>query len=363
MTTSITGIGVYLPETTRSNDFWPPAFHERFGAHGDRTFNDIPSPLDEQAAAIVARDLALEACDPMLGARLRHVADASLSSAQAEAFAALVALRDAGISADNVDLVLSHALVPDRLMPPTATALAHLIGAHQARALAVDSACASALSQLEVAHAFIEAGLARHVLLAQSHLLWRALSPNHPASPGLGDAASALVVSKSSSSASTGPGLTLRATCGQTHGEHALSVTWLRGTDADSDPDWWRAGGDMRMGSRNPEGAKFLMRETVTFGARTIHECALRAGIPVDRIGVLASVQPRGFIPHAIAERLGLPRERAVTSYEEIAHVGACGPIFNLHKARREGRLRAGTVVALYAQGAGFTRAAALLEM
>jgi 3-oxoacyl-[acyl-carrier-protein] synthase-3 len=356
MTSAITGLGVFLPETVRGNDFWPPAFRERFAQQGDRTFNDIPSPLDELAATIVARDLAQEALDPMLGARLRHVADDSLSSAQAEAFAAEAALKDAGVAASEVDLVLSHALVPDRIMPPTATALAALIGASNARALAVDSACASAVSQLEVAHAFIAAGLARHVLIVQSHLLWRALSPSHPASPGLGDAATAALVSR-------GSGINYRGSFSQTHGEHARSVTWLRGGDDETDPPWWRAGGDMRMGSRQPEGAKFLMRETVTFAARTIHECALRAAIPVDRIQVLASVQPRGFIPYAIAERLGLPRERAVTSYERIAHVGACGPLFNLHEARAQGRLRPGAVIALYAQGAGFTRAASLLEM
>jgi 3-oxoacyl-[acyl-carrier-protein] synthase III len=73
-------------------------------------------------------------------------------------------------------------------------------------------------------------------------------------------------------------------------------------------------------------------------------------------------VQPRGFIPGAIAEHLGLPRERAVTTYSHIAHVGACGPVFNLERAREEGRLEKGSLSALYAQGAGFTRAAAILE-
>jgi 3-oxoacyl-[acyl-carrier-protein] synthase III len=73
-------------------------------------------------------------------------------------------------------------------------------------------------------------------------------------------------------------------------------------------------------------------------------------------------VQPRGFLPGGIAERLGLPRERAVTTYEDIAHVGACGPVFNLQRARERGLVTPGTLVALYAQGAGFTRAAAILE-
>ena len=62
---------------------------------------------------------------------------------------------------------------------------------------------------------------------------------------------------------------------------------------------------------------------------------------PVARLGVVASVQPRGFIPPAIAERLGLSRASAVTTYDAIAHLGACGPVFNLARARTDER-RAG---------------------
>lgn len=356
MSAAIVGLGMYLPDTIRDNSHWPSAFRERAAQLGDRTFNDIPTPLDAEAAAIVERDLAAEASDPMLGSKLRRVADETLSSAEAEAFAAESALKDAGVHASEVDLVLSHALVPDRIMPPTATRVAHLIGAERATALAVDTACASALSQLEVARAYLEAGLAKTVLLTQSHLLLRALPQLHPASPGLGDAATAMVIAR-------GEGLVIRGSFSQTHGEHALSVTWLRGTDAESDPPWWRAGGDMRMGSREPAGAKFLMRETVSYGAQTVHEAARRAGVPVDRLDLLVAVQPRGFVPHAIAERLGLGRARAVTTYPEIAHVGACGPVANLLAARSQGRLRRGSWVAMYAQGAGFTRAAAILEV
>jgi 3-oxoacyl-[acyl-carrier-protein] synthase III len=105
------------------------------------------------------------------------------------------------------------------------------------------------------------------------------------------------------------------------------------------------------------------MRDTVSFGATTVREAAERAQIDVGRIALLASVQPRGFIPRAIAERLGLPRERAVTTYPEIAHLGSCGPVFNLLRARELGMLAPGALVALYAQGAGFTRTAALLEV
>jgi 3-oxoacyl-[acyl-carrier-protein] synthase-3 len=356
MSAAIVGLGAYLPETIRTNDHWPSSFRERVFQSEDRTFNDIPLPLDAEAAAIIERDLALEAHDPMLGTRLRRVADDTLTSAQAEAWAAEAALRDAGINAEDVDVLLSYAAVPDRIAPATGTRVAQLIGARKAAVIPVDTACASALTQLDVARAYVESGLAKIVLLTQSHLLLRALPSLHPATPGLGDAASAIVVTR-------GAGLQIRAGVSISHGDHALSVTWIRGSDDTTDTPWWRAGGDMRLGSRNLEGAKFLMRETVTFGARTVQEAALRAGLPVDRIEVLASVQPRGFIPHAIAERLGLGRERAVTTYDELAHVGVCGPVLNLLKARDQGRLRPGALVALYGQGTGFTRAATLLEV
>jgi 3-oxoacyl-[acyl-carrier-protein] synthase-3 len=357
MSAAVVGLGAYLPETVRRNEHWPSTFRERrAGPMDDRTFNDIPAPLDPVAAAIIARDLALEASDPMLGTRLRRVADETLSSAQAEAWAAQAALKDAGVTADQVDVLLSYAAVPDRIAPATGTQVAALIGAHAATVIPVDTACASALTQLDVARAYVEAGLAKVVLLTQSHLLLRALPTLHPATPGLGDAASALVVS-------AGEGLSILGGVSRSHGDHALSVTWVRGPDAATDLPWWKAGGDMRLGSRNPEGAKFLMRETVSFGARTVQEIATRTDLALASIEVLASVQPRGFIPHAIAERLGIGRERAVTTYDELAHVGCCGPVLNLMKARAEGRLRKGAVIALYAQGTGFTRAATLLQV
>jgi 3-oxoacyl-[acyl-carrier-protein] synthase III len=104
------------------------------------------------------------------------------------------------------------------------------------------------------------------------------------------------------------------------------------------------------------------MRDTVSFGARTLREAAARANTDLARVTTVASVQPRGFLPAAIAEYAGLPRDAAVTTYAHIAHVGACGPVFNLARARDEGRLERGSLCALYAQGAGFTRAAAIFE-
>ena len=355
MNVAIVGIGTWLPEATRSNDAWPPEFSERVHARGDRTFNDIPPSDDPVAAAILARDLEAEARDPFLGAKVRHVASDRMTAAEAEVQAGLAALRDAGLSPGDVDLVISSSNVPDRLLPTAATAVAHRIGADRALGLGIDVACAGSVVQLDIARAYIMAGLAQTALLVQSHLLLRTIAMEHPASPGLGDGASAMVVTR-------GSGLQVRSTFAVSQGEHAMAVTWVRGIDDSSDLPWWKAGCEFRLGSRDPARAKVLMRDTVTFGAATIREAARRGDVDVSEIDAIASVQPRGFMPHAIAERLGVPRERAVTTYEQIAHVGVCGPVFNLARARALGRCAPGKVSAMYGQGAGFTRAAAILE-
>ena len=93
--------------------------------------------------------------------------------------------------------------------------MAHLIGAQRAHVIGVDTACATAVAQIEIACAYLETGRARVVLLTQSHLMLRLMPMLHPACPGLGDAASALVLTRGSK------GLLVRTTYGITHGQYA----------------------------------------------------------------------------------------------------------------------------------------------
>lgn len=351
MKAHVSGLGTWHPKQVRHNDAWPP----EFGAAraGDRTFNDIPLPLGD-AGALAERYLELEASDPFLGARERRVAEGT-TAADAEYEAARSALEDAGIAPTQVDAVISYTTVPDRIVPPTAGRVAHRLGATQAVTFGMDAACATLIAQLMTAAGMVEAGLARHVLLTQSHLLLRAVPLLHPATPGLGDAATACVVS---------PGGRWRIVSlhARTHGEFFDAVTWVRDDVAESEAPWWKQGGDYRLGSKNRPQAKQLMRDTVQFGAQTVREAADKANLEVQQLSHLFSVQPRGWIPGAIAQHLGLPVEAALTTYEKYAHLGACGPIVNWQTAHRGGALTPSSKLALYAQGAGFTRGAAILE-
>lgn len=348
----VAGVGAWYPDDVRRNADWPPEFG-RTSLGGDRLFNDIPRAADA-ASRITDEYLQAEAGDPFLGVRERRVCPPSISAVDAEVWAAERALADAGVRAEDVDVLLSYSVVPERLTPATGCAVAHRLGASRALAFGMDAACATALVQLDVAASFIRTGRADTVLLTQSHLLLRAFPMAHPAAPGLGDAATALVVRR------TGR-YEILATHAVTSGEFHDAVTWVRA--AAEDTPWWLAGSDFRVGSRNREQAKALQRDTVTFAATTLREVCQRAGVDAERIDLLASVEPRGWVPVATARVLGLAPEAVLSVYETRGHLGACGPVANLALGQERGLTRRSGLLGLYGQGAGFTRAAALLRM
>lgn len=355
MTSGIRGIAAYFPDRVRKNDEWPEEFAQRLAQAGDRLFNDIPE-AEDAAGRVTSRFLREEAQDPFLGARERRVADEAMTSWQAELIAARAALSDAQLTASEIDVVISYSVTPDRFTPASAARVAHELGMNDTLCFGMDAACASALIQLEMAVGFVSSGRAKNVLLTQSHLLLRAFPMLHPAAPGLGDAATALVVSAQGR-------WPILGTRSETHAEYHDAVTWVRGSTPEEDTGFWHTGQPFRVGSLDRAQAKDLQRDTVSYGARTVSELCARCGIDVERLRALYSVEPRGWVPGAVAEVLGLSPGVAGSIYPTRGHLGACGPIANLEHAYRSGTLPNEGPIALYAQGAGFSRASVLLAM
>src|SRR5690606_32298493 len=188
----VAGVGAWYPDDVRRNADWPPEFG-RTSLGGDRLFNDIPRAADA-ASRITDEYLQAEVGDPFLGVRERRVCPPSISAVDAEVWAAERALADAGVRAEDVDVLLSYSVVPERLTPATGCAVAHRLCASRGLDFGMDAACATALVQRDEAASFIRTGRADTVLLSQSHLILRTYPMALPAAPELGDAATALVV-------------------------------------------------------------------------------------------------------------------------------------------------------------------------
>jgi 3-oxoacyl-[acyl-carrier-protein] synthase-3 len=351
----ISGIGSYIPETIRTNDAWPQEFVERNSKQLERhILTDVRAGTSEDLCDVLtAKNIAIEYNDPFMGTTARRIISENMSVYEAEAIAATNALNDANLNPKDVDVMCSWTGVPDRLIPGTAAKVSNMIGATNAYTFAIEAACASSIIQLEFASSLIESGKAKHVLCTQSHLSSKMTPMQHPASPNLGDAASAFVVSQSDTQG------VVKMHC-KTHGEYYDAVTFTRGNDCDI--PWYLEGPSFYLGSKDKTSARILTRDTIRYSALTISELMQKINLPVSEIDVLCSVHPRKWIPGTIAEVLGLSPSIAPNRFNELAHVGGCGPIINLMYARSLGLIKDNTSVVLYAQGAGFTRAAAFVR-
>jgi 3-oxoacyl-[acyl-carrier-protein] synthase-3 len=371
MRSTILGVGEWRPETVRSNADWPEATVRRWservetkktdekreesGVRRDLDLTALTSAPDLAAAdRLSMAGFVEDTSDPFLFAQRRHVADDAITASRAGSYAAQSALRDACVAPEDVDVVIAWDAVPDRPGCPGAPKLAELIGASRAHALDVQQACASVISSLELAAALVESGRARHVLLTQTHLAFRVLGFEGQVSANVGDIATAILVGPSERSG-------ILATHAHSDGRFQNAVLLARGRDDESDPPWWKAGGPYFFGTKDRMGAQLMMKETVKMGALTIREACQHGRIEPQRIEVVCAPHPRRWIPGAIAETLGLAPSVAPHTYETTAHVGGCGAVANLIEARRRGMLSPGTLVAMYAQGQGMTRAAALV--
>ena len=99
------------------------------------------------------------------GIHARRIAAADVPATALAEPAARMALADAGIEADAIDLIIFATLTPDRVIPAAACELQRRLGAVHAAAFDLSAACSGFVYAAAVACQFIEAGIYRHVLV------------------------------------------------------------------------------------------------------------------------------------------------------------------------------------------------------
>ena len=355
----IVGLGLWAPAEVRRNDAWPDSFTDAFhadrAARGVRDFTSLEAKSETRRFdALYVKHATPHEGDPFKGATERRVAPAEQPTVHGDALAAVRALEDAGVDPRDVDLVISSALVPDRLVPSNGPGVQHLTGCVNAPGISVESYCSAAVAQLDLAAGLVASGRARFVLCVQSHQIARVNDLALPFSPMFGDASSAFVV-------------------GEVPGERGLVEVVRGGNGAlagavtftyKSNPNalWWRdAHGPVVPGSEDLAGARLIGQNLLAYAMDTLSDLVAKTGSPIDRAAAVCTMQPLVWFQDAVADGLGISSSCVPSTYAKYAHVGAVGVVANLIEARERGLLTAKAPVVLYAHGAGVTRYAALL--
>ena len=358
----IVGMGTALPRMRRENDHWAGRLTARTESQrrGDvlaveRSASGAKSELAPEVAAAMQ---ALGSDDLFRGARVRYVLGDEEELADLEAAAVAAALTDAKVAPADVDLLLVHSLLPDKLIPNNGPALQAKCGLDNAAAWSLDVGCGSLQAQVITAAALLETGAFRCPVLVQSSSWSRFLDTSQPNSAGFGDAASALVLG----AVPEGRGLLGHRV--KTDGRLRDGIVFAPVHDGVPQRRWWdgSCAGAVRMTSLDVQTGKQAGQRAGEFCRDACLGALEHAGLSLDDVDLFLCNQSTGWFVDACRRSLGLPADRTLDTFAEVANINESALVVNLERARQQGRLRDGAVVLLYSPSAGFTRSAVVLR-
>lgn len=284
------------------------------------------------------------------GIRQRHIAAEGEYTSDLGVAASIDALQAAGLSAQDIDLIVCATATPDETFPATATRIQAQLGAKSAAAFDVQAVCSGFIYALSVANNFIRCGQAKRVLVVAAETFSRILDWSDRSTCVLfGDGAGALLleaVPLNGAASQRG----ILSTHIYSDGDHhdALYV--------DGGPGSTRTTGFLRMEGRE------VFKHAVTRMAEAI-DAALEANqmTPGD-IDWMVPHQANVRIIEAMAKRLNLPMDRVVVTVDKHANTSAASIPLALHAGISDGRIKEGDMLLLEAMGGGFTWGSALLR-
>ena len=354
MNVGIHGIGVYLPETIRRNDWWPAAqiakWRERAERRLDRIKQMYEHPPTEGARMALAELLRL-GDDPFQGGRERRVIGEHQTAADMEAAAGAEALRRAGIDPKQIDLNLSFTLCPDYINVPTACIVHHRLGLpERCMTLAVDAVCNSFMMQLSMAQEMIRSGRARYALLTQSSAITRLAQSGEHYDTWFGDAATAVVLGP----VADGKGILAYShhTDGSLHKSMMCGVPGAR---------WFNEGSAITY-SEDPAANYNMVVQITDRAKQVVDEALAEAGLSPDRIDFFACHQAFLWLRQVAQRHLGLTNARWVDTFSWAGTVSGANLPLVMSLGEREGLLKPGDSVALFQGGTGMTWSGMILR-
>ena len=354
---AIRGLGSAIPEPVRLNDFWPPAFKEKFDKLQKKDLTTIEQSTTGAKVEIdpaIAAAMAPFSDDFFRGTRKRHVLPEGMKSSDLEADAARSALDDAGVQPEEVDFLFVCSLMPDRIHPTNGPVLVDRLGMKNASAHCFDTGCASFVSHLVTASALIHSGLAKYVLSITSSTMSRFLDYDTPVSVHFGDGAGAVLFGPSTEE--NGLAGYWAHTDGSLHNGIVVDHVAADGKIACCMEE---VIGPIVMATPDPALGK-------VGGLKSAHWCreacggALeQAGWTIDEVDFFIPTQSLKWFPDSCRRALGLPAEKLVETFDEVANIAGAAISHNLLCARGKKMLKRGSKLLFYTQAVGLSRLAA----
>lgn len=319
----ITGVGRYIPEKVYDNAY-------------------MESIVDTNDEWITRRT----------GIKERHISADNEYTTDMASIAAKGAIENAGLTAEDIDLILLGTVTPDYFTPACACIVQANISAVKAAAFDYNAACSGFVTGLTIAKQFIQTGTYKHVLVVCADVLSKATDYKDRATCVLfGDAAGAAVVS---ASGETG----IISTDIGADGASGLAITSLAYRDDDEETE-------KRVSRRKDTiwmAGQAVMKFAVKAMADASEKVLKEAGLTWDDIALVVPHQANYRIVDSAIKRMGIEKDKVFLNLEWYGNTSAsCIPV-SLSQAVEQGRIKKGDKIILVGFGGGLTWGAALLE-
>ena len=264
--------------------------------------------------------------------------------------AAQNALKQAGLEAQDIDLIIVATATPDYTFPSTATQVQAGLGITHGAAFDVQAVCSGFVYALSTADKFLISGSHQRALVIGAETFSRILDWNDRTTCVLfGDGAGAVIVEAQEGA-------------GQLHDRGVLS-THLRADGrhvdklyVDGGPSSTATTGHLRMEGRE------VFRYAVTYLAEIIEEAFTTTGLTADDVDWFVPHQANRRIIEATARKLSIDPAKVVMTVENHGNTSAASIPLALSTAVADGRIKKGQVVLMEAMGGGFTWGSALVR-
>ncbi|MBU2488844.1 MAG: ketoacyl-ACP synthase III [Proteobacteria bacterium] len=289
------------------------------------------------------------------GIRERRIADPGMCSSDMGHLASKKALAAAGLSPDDLDLIVVATATPDTCCPAAANWLQAHLGASRAFSFDITAACSGFVFALDVASQYIKAGTCRTVLVVAAETMTRTLDWTERSSCILwGDGAGAAILSAGGS----GP---------------ELLSTHIH-TDGASGSDLLLPGGGSKTTPISHESVDRGLHFLRLINADQTFRVAVRRFLEAIREGTGANnVEPGDidwFIPHQanlrmfvnMAKSLDVPMERFYVTIDRYGNMSSASCAVSLAEAVEDGSIRPGQLVCMPVFGGGLTWGCAMIR-
>ena len=276
----------------------------------------------------------------------RHIAADGEYTSDLGLIAAQEALADAGMEAQDIDLIVVATTTPDYTFPSTATIIQEGLGINHGAAFDIQAVCSGFIYGVNIVDSLLRTGTAKNALLIGAETFSRILDWEDRTTCVLfGDGAGAVVMS-----ASDDENIGVMNTFIRSDGAHCKLLY------VDGGPSRTQTVGHVRMVGN--QVFKYAVKDI----SAAMVKCAEGAGVLISDVDWFVPHQANQRILNGVAKRLKLRPEQVISTVEHHANTSAASVPLAMDTAVKDGRIKRGDLVMLEAFGGGFTWGAALFR-